>query len=148
MLGKTHLTISFLFIILPFDDLHIILPFDDFTMGVLQILKVAPTQLHPNSWATLQVFCILCDIFKIIPTPQSFSRPSSPVSWLSLSSRPRSICFAPFTTSYKIFKEKYFKIFVESNDRDYFYTTEGEQNFLSIGHKILPKLSSGRGRQC
>jgi len=36
-----------------FADLHITLPFDDFIIGVLRILNVAPTQLHPNSWAAL-----------------------------------------------------------------------------------------------
>ena len=103
-----------------FSDLHVIIPFDDFTMGVLRILNVAPTQLHPNSWAALQAFRVLCDIFKLIPTPQSFLfyynfHLSTLVSWLSLSSRPGSICFVPFTTSYKNFEEKYFKIFVESD---------------------------------
>jgi len=29
-----------------FRDLHVKVPFDDFTMGVLWILNVAPTQLH------------------------------------------------------------------------------------------------------
>ena len=39
-----------------FSNLHITLPFDDFTMGVLRILNVALTQLHPNSWAALRRF--------------------------------------------------------------------------------------------
>ena len=39
-----------------FSQLHIRLPFDEFTMGVLQLLNVAPTQLHPNSWVYLQAF--------------------------------------------------------------------------------------------
>jgi len=34
-----------------FSDLHVYLPFDNFTMGVLKALNVAPTQLHPNTWA-------------------------------------------------------------------------------------------------
>lgn len=46
-----------------FAYLHITLPFDDFTMGVLRILNMAPTQLHPNSWAAFQAFRVLCDIF-------------------------------------------------------------------------------------
>jgi len=32
-----------------FSQLYIRLPFEDFTMGVLRLLNVAPTQLHPNS---------------------------------------------------------------------------------------------------
>jgi len=55
-----------------FVDLHVNLPFDDFTMGVLETLNVAPTQLHPNSWAALQVFRVLCRLFKLEPTPKAF----------------------------------------------------------------------------
>jgi len=32
-----------------FSQLHVRLPLDDFTMGVLRLLNVSPTQLHPNS---------------------------------------------------------------------------------------------------
>jgi len=117
-----------------FANLHITLPFDNFTMGVLRILNVAPTQLHPNSWATLQAFRLLCQNFKLEPTPESFlyyynTRLSTLVSWLSLSSRPENIWFAAFTTSYKNFKEKYFKIFVEPDGRDLFYNVNGTTKF-------------------
>jgi len=36
-----------------FTELHVRLPLDEFTMGVLRLLNVAPTQLHPNSWGSL-----------------------------------------------------------------------------------------------
>ncbi|QCD89113.1 hypothetical protein DEO72_LG4g51 [Vigna unguiculata] len=42
-----------------FSQLHVRLPLDDFAMGVLPLLNVAPTQLHPNSWASLQAFRVL-----------------------------------------------------------------------------------------
>ena len=42
-----------------FSQLYIRLPFDDFTMRVLRLLNVAPTQLHQNSWAYLQAFRVL-----------------------------------------------------------------------------------------
>jgi len=48
---------------------------------------------------------------------------------MSLSSRPESIWFAPYTSSYKNFKEKYFKIFVELDDKPYFYDTKGRTKF-------------------
>jgi len=101
-----------------FVDLHVTLQFDNFTMGVLRTLNVAPTQLHPNLWASLQAFRVLCRMFKLVPTPESFlyyynTRPGTPMSWLSLSSRPENIRFATFTTSYKNFKERYFKIFMD-----------------------------------
>jgi len=34
-------------------DIHIRFPFGEFTMEVLRILNVVPTQLHSNSWAAL-----------------------------------------------------------------------------------------------
>ena len=42
-----------------FSQLHTRLLFNDFTMGVLRLLNVAPTQLHLNSWAYLQAFRVL-----------------------------------------------------------------------------------------
>ena len=76
-----------------FSQLHVRLPLDDFTMGVLRALNVAPTQLHPNSWAYLQAFCILCKSLYLEPTPYAFlyfydTRPRRPATWLSLISRP------------------------------------------------------------
>jgi len=70
-------------------DLHVRLPFDDFTMGVLRVLNVAPNQLHPNSWASLQAFRLVCRVFHLRPSPQVFlqyyyTRPGDLVSWLSL----------------------------------------------------------------
>jgi len=55
-----------------FSQLHIQLPFDEFTMGVLQLLNVAPTQLHPNSWAYLQAFWLLCMALYLEPSPRAF----------------------------------------------------------------------------
>ena len=55
-----------------FSQLHVRLPLDDFTMGVLRALNVAPTQLHPNRWAYLQAFCILCESLYLEPTSYAF----------------------------------------------------------------------------
>ena len=52
-----------------FSQLHIRLPFDEFTMGVLRLLNVGPTQLHPNSWPYLQAFRLLCMALYLEPSP-------------------------------------------------------------------------------
>ncbi|RDX75136.1 hypothetical protein CR513_45023, partial [Mucuna pruriens] len=44
-----------------FSKLGIQLPFTDFEQAALQALNVAPTQLHPNSWAFLRAFELLCE---------------------------------------------------------------------------------------
>ncbi|RDY09673.1 hypothetical protein CR513_05939, partial [Mucuna pruriens] len=33
----------------------VVLPFDCFAANVLQILEVAPSQLHPNGWAAISL---------------------------------------------------------------------------------------------
>jgi len=67
-----------------FTDMNVRLPFDEFTMGVLHTLNVAPTQLHPNSWASLQAFRLLTKMFCLRPSPHVFLsyysvRPANPV---------------------------------------------------------------------
>jgi len=52
-----------------FSQLHVRLLLDDFTIGVLRELHVAPTQLHPNSWAYLQAFRVLCQSLYLRPSP-------------------------------------------------------------------------------
>jgi len=40
-------------------------PFTDFECEMLSFMNVTPVQLHPNSWAFLHIFQILCKSFKI-----------------------------------------------------------------------------------
>jgi len=48
--SRENASVNFFFVYNTFfADLHINLPFDGFTMGVLRILNVAPTQLQSNS---------------------------------------------------------------------------------------------------
>ena len=96
-----------------FSDLHVSLPFDNFTMDVLKALNVAPTQLHPNTWASIQAF-----------------HPSKPVMWRSLISRSGNILLSPFTASYKRFKEQFFKVFVFPSAMPYFFDETGQSRFL------------------
>lgn len=55
-----------------FTNLDVTFPFNEFTMGVLRFLDVVPTQFHPNSWAALQAFRLICDVFRLMSSPQSF----------------------------------------------------------------------------
>ena len=43
-----------------FSDLHVSLPFDTLTVSVLQAVNVALSQLHPNTWASMQAFHLVC----------------------------------------------------------------------------------------
>lgn len=46
--------------------------FLDFEGEILSLMNVAPIQLHPNSWAFLRAFQILCKSLKIEPTVNKF----------------------------------------------------------------------------
>jgi len=95
-------------------------------MSVLKYLNIAPTQLHPNGWAYMQDFSILCKFLSLSPNPKAFlyyysSQPGKRQGWLSLISKSK-ICFLkPFTSSYKNFKGGFFKILIEDNGRRYFF---------------------------
>jgi len=65
-------------------SLHVRFPFDEFSVGVLRILNVAPSQLHPNAWAALQAFKLVCRVLGLKPSPSVFfhyysTRPKEPV---------------------------------------------------------------------
>ncbi|RDX83782.1 hypothetical protein CR513_35270, partial [Mucuna pruriens] len=52
-------------------DLGVTLPFDYFAADVLQTLGVAPLQLHPNRWATMQAFRVIYQALAMIRQPLS-----------------------------------------------------------------------------
>ena len=83
-------------------------------MGVLCILNVAPTQLHPNSWASMQAFHVVCKFLSLSPNPKVFlyfysSRPSKYSGWISLISRSKACLLSLFTFLYKNFKGVFFQ---------------------------------------
>ncbi|QCD96286.1 hypothetical protein DEO72_LG6g988 [Vigna unguiculata] len=104
-------------------------------MGVLRLLNVAPTQLHPNNWAYLQAFRLLCMALYLEPSPRAFlhffvTRPKSPITWLSLISRPGLNRLDAFTQSFKHFKDGLFKVVVKPVGQPHFYTADGNNKFL------------------
>ncbi|QCE15234.1 hypothetical protein DEO72_LG11g2243 [Vigna unguiculata] len=117
-----------------FSQLHVRLPLDDFTMGILRALNVVPTQLHPNSWAYLQAFRILCQSLYLEPTPCAFlyfynTRPQRPATWLSLISRPSISRLDAFSQSFKHFKDGYFKVVVKEGGKVHFLNADGSTKF-------------------
>jgi len=83
--------------------------------------------LSMNSlWASLQAFRLLAEMFRLRPSPHVFlsfysTRPSSPVKWVSLVSQSPNVLFTPFSSSYKYFKDSFFKIIITPADRHHFF---------------------------
>ena len=134
-----------------FSDLHDSLPFDEFTMGVLRALNVAPTQIHLNTWASLQAFRLLCDVMRFHPTPSSFlsyyaTHPAQKASWHSLVGRSGSVLFDSFVVSYKRFKERFVKVVVQPEATPSFFMRAVDRGFPSIGLTSLVISRCGRDR--
>jgi len=117
-----------------FTKLHVRLPLDEFTMGILRLLNVAPTQLHPNSWGSLQAFRLICKALYLTPTPESFlyfyvTRPRDPLSWVSLVGRAKISLLDGFTQLFKKFKDGFFRVRVLPAGRRVYYDDEGRPIF-------------------
>ncbi|RDY08987.1 hypothetical protein CR513_06723, partial [Mucuna pruriens] len=89
-----------------FSKLGLKLPFTSFKQTILRALNVVPTQLHPNSWAFVRAFELLCEDLGRAPSLGKAPK----VGLMSLSSRPNQKLLKPFLESFKIFKDKFFKI--------------------------------------
>jgi len=112
-----------------FSQLHMQILFDNFTMGVLWLLNVAPTQLHPNSWGYHQAFHVLCQSLYLRHSPQCFlysydTRPKSPITWLSLINHPGISMLDAFSQSFKHFKDGFFKVVVKEASCSHFYNED------------------------
>jgi len=82
----------------------------------------------------MQAFRVVCQIFGLHPSSSCFlyfytSHLSDPVSWHSLVKRAGNVLFKAFTTSYKNFKERFFKVFVELAGMPHFFDTGGQPRF-------------------
>ena len=94
-----------------FRDLHLEIPFNDFTKSELCIHNVVPSQLHPNEWAAIQVFRAFCRIFRIEVIVGLFLH----YFCTKMGHHQDRPLFQPFTTSYKNFKVRFFKVIILSS---------------------------------
>jgi len=91
------------------------LPLSIFEKEFLTELNVAPSQLHPNIWAFIHVFIILCAQFGISSSIEVFlyffeAKHTSSKLWVSLNGAPGRAFLSLFQSSYKNFKGKFVKI--------------------------------------
>ena len=121
-----------------FSNSHVSLPFDNFTMGVLQELNVAPSQLHLNTWVSIQAFRVICDVFRFLSYYTSHL--GEPVIWHSLINQSGNVLFNSFTTSYKNFKGKFFKVFIQPEGTKLFFDEVGRSRFLMFSTRNPSKF--------
>ncbi|MCH80669.1 hypothetical protein A2U01_0001441 [Trifolium medium] len=95
--------------------LNIWLPFTPFEAEMLKVLNVAPTQLHPNSWAFVKAFEVMCLGFELEPSIGVFFsfyhiKNLKPQALVSLSSQPNRRLLSLYASNFKNFKNSFFRV--------------------------------------
>jgi hypothetical protein len=108
-----------------FEEFGYRLPFNNFEASVFNHLRLAPSQLHPNSLAFLRAFEIVAAYLHIIPTLDLFfhilwiqrTKPKGDAEkyeWVSFTQRRR--LFEMYEESVRGFKENWFGVFPKGKD--------------------------------
>ena len=98
-----------------FRRLRLWLPFTPFERALLTKVNVAPAQLHPNSWAFVRAFAILCHSLSHTPSVDVFlffieTKSPSKKLWVSINDIVGRVLLTLFQQSYKGFKKHFFKV--------------------------------------
>jgi hypothetical protein len=97
------------------NNLNLWLPFTSFEFAVLQALNVAPSQLHPNSWAFVKAYELVCLGLGLEPRLGVFFHFYYIKSLLvgklvSLSSQPNRGLFTLYASNFKNFRNTFFRV--------------------------------------
>ena len=97
------------------------LPFSGFERELLTEINVAPTQLHPNSWAFIRAFEILSGYLGLLPSVDIFLhffevKKQGKSLWVSFSGVTGRIILTLFQNSYKGWKGKFFRVCCTKRD--------------------------------
>ena len=97
------------------------LPFTGFERALLTEINMAPAQLHPNSWAFVRAFSILCNHFGHPPSVDVFiyffeAKSPGKNLWVSFNGVAGRVLLTLFQKSYKGFKGKFFRVCCVDHD--------------------------------
>ena len=97
------------------------LPFTPFERELLTEINTAPAQLHPNSWAFVRAFQILCGYLGVLPSLDVFLhffevKKQGKSLWVSFSGIAGRILLSLFQNSYKGWKGKFFRVCCAKQD--------------------------------
>ncbi|QCD80439.1 hypothetical protein DEO72_LG2g760 [Vigna unguiculata] len=132
--GKREAKLDFFYVYAClFHDLGLNVPFADWQMAVLRQIQCAPTQIHPNAWASMQAFDVLCRAAGLTPTMPLFlhfykTRPTASKGWVSFLGANKSL-FTLYLASYKGFKTGFFKVAIPRKGRRYIFDEQDRPKF-------------------
>ncbi|MED6109229.1 hypothetical protein PIB30_031545 [Stylosanthes scabra] len=140
-----------------FTEFGIRVPYSDFQQRLLNYSSIAPSQLHPNAWASIQCFELVTEWLGLPQEPEVFmtlftfyfSNTSGKTKKGYMSVRPTSKrkIFGLFEDSFHNFKGRYFKIVSVGAHRLFWLSVEGDGRFPSYwsdkaGFDVAPAILS------
>jgi hypothetical protein len=116
------------------ENLNLWLPFTDFELAILNALNVAPTQLHPNSWAFVKAFELVCLGLDQEPRLGVFFyfyqiKSLFPGKQVSISSQPNRGLFSLYASNFKNYKDTFFRVSCGPRLPDLMYDAGGSPLF-------------------
>ncbi|MED6216763.1 hypothetical protein PIB30_010792 [Stylosanthes scabra] len=122
-----------------FTDFGVRISFIDFQQRLLNRASVAPSQLHPNTWASIRCFELVTEFLQLSQEPKvflclfkfyssnTFGRTKK--GYMSVRSTKHRKIFTLYEDSFHNFKGRYFKIFAVGNHRPFWLSLEGDGLF-------------------
>ncbi|MED6197288.1 hypothetical protein PIB30_055294 [Stylosanthes scabra] len=115
-------------------DVGIKFPFSEFECGVLNQLKCAPTQIHPNAWAFVRGFEILMEYLGVDPLLEVFfsffqAKGVRKGGLVTLNSVQGKALFCLYRQSYKDFKEMFVKVTCSEDQFPFYFDEFGLERF-------------------
>ncbi|MED6151861.1 hypothetical protein PIB30_086425 [Stylosanthes scabra] len=122
-----------------FTDFWVWVPFTNFQQRLLNWASVAPSQLHPNAWASIRCFELVTEFLQLPQEPEVFlclfkfysSNTSGRTKKGYKSVRPmkNQKIFTLYEDSFHDFKGRYFNIFAVGDHRPFWLSLEGDGLF-------------------
>ncbi|MED6217386.1 hypothetical protein PIB30_017232 [Stylosanthes scabra] len=124
-----------------FTEFGIRVSFFDFQQRLLNRSRIAPSQLHPNAWASIRCFELVTEwlglpqepeVFMTLYTFYSFNTSgNTKKGYMSVRPTSKRKIFGLFEDSFHDFKGRFFKIVPVGTHRPFWLCLEGDGRFLS-----------------
>jgi hypothetical protein len=116
------------------NNLNLWLPFTEFEVSILSMLNVAPSQLHPNNWAFVKAFELVCLGLDQEPRLGVFFyfyhiKSLFPGKQVSISSQPNKGLFTLYASNFKNYKNTFLCVRCSPQLPDLMFDTEGSPLF-------------------
>jgi hypothetical protein len=116
------------------ENLNLSFPFTDFEIEMLNALNVAPTQLHPNGWAFVRAFELVCLGIDLEPRVGVFFhfyhvKSLSTRKAVSITSQPNMGLFTLYASNFKNYRNTFLRVRCGPRLQHLMFDSEGDHLF-------------------